>query len=64
MNASPSSQAQVWHPDDDIRPQAECPNGLEIHRPEILDFIENNIQEISGELRRLSLDIHGTWSAT
>ncbi|KAF5352090.1 hypothetical protein D9758_009388 [Tetrapyrgos nigripes] len=53
-----STQTQVWRPEDDTRPTAECPEGLPIFRPDILDFIEQKTQGLSGELRKLSMDLH------
>ncbi|EGO26697.1 hypothetical protein SERLADRAFT_436509 [Serpula lacrymans var. lacrymans S7.9] len=47
----------IWRPDDDhtIRPPRK--EG-EVYRPDILEVIESTIDGLSGELRKLSLDIH------
>ncbi|KAK7461001.1 hypothetical protein VKT23_008928 [Stygiomarasmius scandens] len=50
-------QAQIWRPEDTTRPVAVQP-GTPVYKPDILDYIEEEIQELSGKLREISLDIH------
>ncbi|THV08023.1 hypothetical protein K435DRAFT_709295 [Dendrothele bispora CBS 962.96] len=52
-----SSKVVPWRPDDGSKPTPEEP-GSDTFRPEILDLIEHKIDELSDDLRRLSLDIH------
>jgi hypothetical protein len=54
-----SGNGTAWRPDDTDRPTPAKPTASEIYRPDILDHIEATIKELDGELRELSLDIHG-----
>lgn len=56
-----SSSGVAWRPEDTAKPTPARPNASDIYRPEILDHIESTIKELDGELRELSLDIHGRW---
>lgn len=47
----------LWRPEDEAPPVKS--NTSELYRPDILETIEKTIEELDGELRRLSLDIHG-----
>jgi hypothetical protein len=48
----------VWRPEDDPKIRPPLHKG-EVYRPDILNVIETSIDGLSGELRALSLDIHG-----
>lgn len=48
----------VWRPEDDPKIRPPLHKG-KVYRPDILDGIETSIDGLSGELRALSLDIHG-----
>lgn len=49
----------LWRPEDQSQPAPLRPGSSEIYRPDILKTIEAKIEELSEELRILSLDIHG-----
>jgi len=51
----------IWRPEDKVKPAPQDPCLERIHRPEVLQTIEERIHELSEELRALSLDIHGRW---
>jgi hypothetical protein len=55
----PQSNNKVWHPDDKAQATPSQPGSNDIYRPDILETIEAKIKELDGELRELSLDIHG-----
>ncbi|KAF9450012.1 hypothetical protein P691DRAFT_811259 [Macrolepiota fuliginosa MF-IS2] len=48
----------VWRPGDKAAPAPQDPHLDQIYRPEVLETIEKRINELSDELRTLSLDIH------
>jgi len=48
-----------WHPDDKATPAPARPGFSQLFRPDVLETIEQKIGELDGELRELSLDIHG-----
>ncbi|PFH51126.1 hypothetical protein AMATHDRAFT_59581 [Amanita thiersii Skay4041] len=47
-----------WRPEDTGKPVPAKPNSSELFRPDILEFIDQTIKQLSQELRTLSLDIH------
>ncbi|KAH7920193.1 hypothetical protein BV22DRAFT_1114976 [Leucogyrophana mollusca] len=47
----------VWRPEDDPKVRPPLEKG-DVYRPDILDVIDNAIDGLSGDLRKLSLDIH------
>lgn len=54
----------IWRPDDGHDLQAlaasiQQKSGLESYNPKVLDAIDAFIEEMSDELRELSIDIHG-----
>ncbi|KXN82376.1 Peptidase M20 domain-containing protein 2 [Leucoagaricus sp. SymC.cos] len=49
---------EVWRPEDRVKPVPQDPYPERIYRPEVLATIEEKINELSNELRTLSLDIH------
>ena len=58
--------AEFWHPKGTAAaaapqsfPVEGVDEGLAFYRPEVLDTIAREIDAIGGELRALSLDIHG-----
>lgn len=52
-------QADVlWRPEDDYKVKPTLEEG-DIYRPDILKVVETAIDNLSGKLRELSLDIHG-----
>ncbi|KAG6811756.1 hypothetical protein H0H92_005953 [Tricholoma furcatifolium] len=53
-----TSLGPIWRPDDSTKPTPQRPNA-EIYRPDIYANIEETLKELDGELRELSLDIHG-----
>ncbi|KAK7461002.1 hypothetical protein VKT23_008929 [Stygiomarasmius scandens] len=55
MTSTPSSQ--VWRPGDKIKPTPVTSN-IPIFRQDILEVAERKIEDMSEELRKLSLDIH------
>lgn len=55
----PISTGKVWHPDDKAQATPTRLNSSELYRPDVLNTIEAKIRELDGELRELSLDIHG-----
>ena len=57
--STPQSDNKVWRPDDKAKATPSRPGSTEIYRPDILETIEAKIKELDGELRELSLDIHG-----
>ncbi|KAF5350649.1 hypothetical protein D9756_008715 [Leucocoprinus leucothites] len=48
----------VWRPEDKVKPAPQDPHPEYIYKPEVLQTIEEKINELSDELRALSLDIH------
>jgi len=54
-----SGNGTAWRLEDIAKPTLTRPNAADIYRPDILDHIEATIKELDGELRQLSLDIHG-----
>ncbi|KAF5350648.1 hypothetical protein D9756_008714 [Leucocoprinus leucothites] len=48
----------VWRPEDKAKPAPSDPHPERIYKPEVLLTIEEKINELSEELRALSLDIH------
>jgi hypothetical protein len=56
-----SGNGIAWRPGDAAKPTPARPDGPDIYRPDIADRIEATIKELGGELRELSLDIHGMW---
>ncbi|KAG2159407.1 uncharacterized protein EDB93DRAFT_1115564 [Suillus bovinus] len=52
------SDMAVWRPEDDPNIRPPLQEG-QVYRPDILNLIETSIDELSAELRTLSLDIHG-----
>jgi len=48
----------VWRPEDDPNIRPPLQEG-EVYGPDILNAIEASLDGLSGELRTLSLDIHG-----
>ena len=63
-HASDSSNLKVWRPDDPAQPAPAQPGSSQLYRPDILETIEAKIKEMDGELRELSLDIHGIIDAS
>lgn len=55
---TPQALPPVWRPEDLGKPTPEGPFN-EIYRPDILEAIETRIADLDGELRNLSVDIHG-----
>ncbi|KAF5352080.1 hypothetical protein D9758_009404 [Tetrapyrgos nigripes] len=53
----PNAKLSLWREGDSEKPVPIRPN-KDIFRPEILDAIEKKMEEMSDELRELSLDIH------
>ncbi|KAG1802068.1 uncharacterized protein HD556DRAFT_1438107 [Suillus plorans] len=53
----------VWRPEDDPNIRPPLQEG-QVNRPDILNVIETSIDGLSGELRMLSLDIHGNHRAS
>jgi hypothetical protein len=49
----------VWRPEDKANPAPQDPHPERIFKPEVLKTIEERINELSDELKSLSLDIHG-----
>ncbi|GLB39890.1 putative peptidase dimerisation domain containing protein [Lyophyllum shimeji] len=50
----------VWSPEDKAKPASTQPDRVEdLYRPDILEHIEATVKDLDGELRQLSLDIHG-----
>ncbi|KAF8639156.1 hypothetical protein AX17_001645 [Amanita inopinata Kibby_2008] len=49
----------VWRPEDTSKPVPAKPDDSDLFRPDILEFIDKTIQDLSQELRALSLNIHG-----
>ena len=62
INTAVSSN-KVWRRDDTAQASPALPGASELYRPDILDTIEAKIKELDGELRTLSLDIHGKYIA-
>lgn len=58
-NDKPQTTGKVWHPDDKAQATPARPGATELYRPDILETIEAKIKDLDGELRELSLDIHG-----
>lgn len=56
---APSGDFKIWRPDDGTHPAPAKPGSSEIYRPDVLETIEAEIKRLDGELRDLSLDIHG-----
>jgi hypothetical protein len=56
---APSGGHKIWRPDDGTHPAPAKPGSCEIYRPDVLETIEAEIKRLDGELRDLSLDIHG-----
>ena len=52
----------VWRPEEKAVPAPQDPHPERIYNPEVLKTIEDKINELSEELRALSLDIHGTYT--
>jgi len=59
-NSVRASANRVWRPDDGTSPAPPLP-ATDIYRPDILETIASRIKEIDGELKALSLDIHGAF---
>jgi len=55
----PTDIGKPWHPEDGAAPSPLKPGSSDIYRPDVLETIANRIEELSEELRGLSLDIHG-----
>jgi len=55
----PTDIGKPWRPDDGAVPFPLKPGSSDIYRADVLETITNRIQELSEELRGLSLDIHG-----
>jgi len=56
---APSVNYKIWRPDDGTHPSPAKPGSSEIYRPDVLETIEAEIKRLDGDLRNLSLDIHG-----
>ena len=53
----------AWRPEDAlIHPPPSLARSLGVYRPDILDVIQDTIEGLSAELRKLSLDISGMLS--
>jgi len=56
---APSVNHKIWRPDDGTHPSPAKPGSSEIYRHDVLETIEAEIKRLDGDLRDLSLDIHG-----
>ncbi|KAJ7178050.1 hypothetical protein C8R46DRAFT_1075685 [Mycena filopes] len=57
FQAAPAPPTPVWRPDDTTPAVPVCPDT--VYREDILKTIEKTIKGLDGELRKLSMDIHG-----
>lgn len=46
-----------WRPGQDV--SRVHGTGVDIHRPDVYDVVDVTVDALSGDLRKLSLDIHG-----
>ncbi|KAJ3568023.1 hypothetical protein NP233_g5984 [Leucocoprinus birnbaumii] len=49
---------EIWRPEDEVKPAPQDPHPEQLYRPEVLHTIEEKINELSDQLRDLSVDIH------
>jgi hypothetical protein len=57
FQAAPTPPGTVWRPEDKSPAVPVCPDS--VYREDIFETIEQTIKALDGELRELSMDIHG-----